>query len=236
MKVLVAVIAYNEEKNIEDALMDLLNNNKDNLYDIVVIDNSSEDNTLLNCKRLKVKTVPHCVNSGSSFGTLMTYFLYAYKNNYDILCQFDGDGQHIASFLPRIIEPISEGKADYVIGSRFLEKEGFQSYFFRKIGIRLFAFMVSRIIGHRITDITSGFRAYNKKVINFFAKHYKCEIFDTTQLLLLSHFAGAKVMEVPVKMRERRYGKSEYNLSKAVLFPLKGFVNILGCLLQKKKI
>jgi glycosyltransferase involved in cell wall biosynthesis len=234
VKTLVAVIAYNEGKNINKTLRDL--DAPDRGYDIVVIDNASIDDTAAVCISAGVKILSHCVNTGGAFGTVMTYFQYAYENNYDILCQFDGDGQHIASELSKIIEPIENGEADYVIGSRFIEKEGFQSFFFRKLGIKLFSFLDSLFLGKKVTDVTSGFRAYSKEVIRFFATHYKHEIHDTNQLLLLSHFAGARIHEVPVRMREREHGESEFNFLKALAFPLKGFVNIVGCLLQKRQI
>lgn len=234
MKILIAIIAFNEGENIRKTLKDLKSIGSD--YDIVVIDNASSDHTVNICDEDGVDVIAHCVNTGGSAGTVMTYFLYAYENKYDILCQFDGDGQHIASELPKIIEPIAKGESDYVIGSRFIDNEGFQSYFFRRLGIKLFACLNSKIIGKSITDATSGFRAYGRNVMEFYAKYYKHEIYDTSQLLLLSHFAGARIKEVPIEMRERMHGVSEYNLLNSISFPFKGLVNIIGCLLQKRQI
>ncbi len=234
MRVLIAVIAYNEEKNIVKVIKELQENNSG--YDIVVIDNCSNDATVELCRGMGIKVISHCVNSGSPFGTVMTYFLYAYHNHYDVLCQFDGDGQHVASELEKIISPVIENQADYVIGSRFLEKEGFQSYFMRRMGIRMFAFLDSLIIGQKLTDVTSGFRAYGKETIAFFANYYKHEIYDTSQLLLLSSAMGARIMEVPVVMRAREYGVSDFNFLNSVSFTLKGLINIVGCLLQRSRI
>jgi len=234
MKVLIAIITYNEAMNIESTIQELLDNN--NGYDFLLIDNASTDNTCALAKSKGIQSVVHCINSGGAMGTVTSYFLYAYLNNYDILCQFDGDGQHIASELCKIIEPIIAKEADYVIGSRFLTKDGFQSYFFRRIGILLFAKLNSFIIRQRVTDVTSGFRAYGKNVIEFFGRRYKHEIHDVNQLLLLSSFGGARIHEVPVKMRERKHGESEFNFINAFSFPFKGLVNILGCLLQGNQI
>lgn len=233
MKTLISVITYNEEKNIEKVIDDLQSNAD---YDIVVIDNGSQDNTVSICKNLGLRVISHCINSGSSFGTIKTYFLYAYHNNYDILCQFDGDGQHIAAELPKIIEPIRNGKADYVIGSRFLQNEGFQSYFFRRMGISLFAFLDSFLTGQKLTDVTSGFRAYGKKTIGLFAKYYRHELHDTSQLMLLSHYAGARIKEVPTKMKEREFGTSEFDFMHSASYTIKGLMNIIGCVLQKNQI
>jgi len=234
MKILIAVIAYNEEQNIVNTLNDLINNNFG--YDVVVIDNGSTDETASICKKMNIQCLSHCINSGNSSGTLTTYFMYANKNAYDVLCQFDGDHQHIASELNKIINPVLSDEADFVIGSRFLNDEGFKSYFFRRIGINIFSYLCSKILKRRITDVTSGFRCYNKKVIRLFGKQFRHEINDTIQLLLLAGFAGSKIVEVPVKMRERKFGVSEFNLSNAVLFPFYGMLNLLGSLLQKNNI
>lgn len=231
MKILVSVIAYNEEKNIESTLRDLIEHNIG--YDIIVIDNGSYDNTAKFCKDMGINVISHCINSGGSGGTATTYFMYAYLKQYDILCQFDGDGQHVASEIPKIINPIQNHEADYIIGSRFITEQGFQSYFFRRLGINLFSYLDSKLIGTKITDATSGFRAYNKKVISFFATYYKHEIYDSNQLLLMSSFSGFKIKEVPVIMNERRFGKSEFNIFNSITFPFKGIINIIGCYLQK---
>lgn len=234
MKILVAIPAFNEGRNIERTIKDLIDNNIG--YDFVVVDNGSFDDTVQVCKQLGVDVVSHCVNSGSSAGTVMTYLVYAYKHDYDILCQFDGDGQHIASELPKIIQPVKNGEADYVMGSRFLNGEGFQSTFMRRIGIRLFSYLDSKLTGLKITDVTSGFRAYSKKTIEFFVKYYRHELYDPSQLVLLSHYSGAKIKEVPVRMKERTDGRSEFQFFSSISFTLKGIINIVGCVLQKDQI
>lgn len=233
-RVLVAIIAYNEELNIRNTIQDL--RDADLGYDIVLVDNGSSDRTVEIAKEMNIPTVSHFINSGSSAGTVMTYFNYAYRYNYDVMCQFDGDGQHIASELPKIVDPVLNDEADYVIGSRFITKEGFQSYAVRRAGIRLFSFINSRIIGQKVTDITSGARAYNRKVFEFFAKKYRHEVYDTNQLLLLSHFAGARIKEVPVVMKEREHGVSEFNIYNALAFPAICLINIVGTLLQRSSI
>ena len=234
MKTLVAIIAYNEELSIRAALEDLRAHNCG--FDVAVIDNSSTDRTVKICRQLGVRVIPHCVNSGGAMGTVTTYFQAAYQDGYDCLCQFDGDGQHLASELPRILEPVQRGEADYVIGSRFLAKEGFQSTALRRLGVRLFSRLDWAIMGRRITDVTSGFRAYSPRVIEFFAQTYRFELHDTNQLLLASHFSGARVLEVPVRMRERLHGQSEFDLANALAYPLLGVVNILGVWLQQRNI
>jgi glycosyltransferase involved in cell wall biosynthesis len=230
-RVLVAVVVYNEEGNLGRVIADL---REHCAYDVVVVDNASTDGSIAICKRLGVPYVAHCTNTGGGMGTVKTYFQYAYVHGYDVLCQFDGDGQHIAAHLPAIVDPVLDGRADYVIGSRFLEKKGFQSSAVRRIGINLFSYLTSRIIGQNVTDITSGFRAYGKPVIELFARHYKHELYDTSQLLLLAHYAGARILEVPVEMQPRLSGVSEHTPLRASLFPFLSALNIVGCLLQRK--
>lgn len=231
-KILIAVLSFNEAENIEATLNDLKKHNFG--YDIVVIDDGSFDKTADIAKRNNVPVISHCINSGNYSNAAMTYFLYAYNNNYDILCQFDGDGQHQAEQLSKIIYPVAQGKLDVVIGSRFLEKKGFQSYFFRRLGINMFSKIDSKIIGTPLTDVTSGFRSYSKKIISFFGHVYKQELYDnTSQFLLITHYTGGKIGEVAIEMRARQAGNSLFNIWKSITFPLKGLVIVLGCILQK---
>ena len=235
MKILVSVISYNEEANIEATLRDLVDNNFG--YDVVVIDNGSSDRTGAICRGLGIPVVRHCVNTGSSVGTLLSYFIYAYARDYDVLCQFDADGQHRAVELPKIIDPVVAGRADIVIGSRFIERAGFQSTATRRIGIWLFSRLFSRVTGCRLTDITSGFRAYGRDVIEFFGHSYRDPIYDSmNQFLLLAFFAGLRVREVPVMMEPRQFGHSEFNLWNSIAFPVKGLMTFLACLLQRRRI
>lgn len=232
MKILIAVIAFNEAENIKSTLQDLSDNNFG--YDIVVIDDGSSDNTASLAADFGVAVIRHSINTGNAMETVKTYFTYAYRNHYDVVCQFDGDGQHIASELKKIIDPIKENAAEYIIGSRFLEKEGFQSSFFRRVAINSLSLICSKLMKQRITDITSGFRSYGRKTIHFFAREYKSEVHDTTQLLLLSYFAGIRIKEVPITMKARQFGESEFNPLRAISYVLKSFTNVLGTLLQRK--
>lgn len=233
MKILITVIAYNEAESIGKVIDDL---NKYNFgYDIIIIDNGSLDNTRKICESKNIRTLSHCINSDIN-GTWKTYFKYAWRNGYDIVCQFDGDGQHLAIELPKIINPIKNKEANQVIGSRFLGNNTFQSSLLRRIGIRLFSFILSGIFQYKIKDVTSGFIAFDRRIISFFSNYYKSEINDSNQTHLLSFFSGAKIKEVPVEMNLRMHGSSLYNWLNSIVYPFNGLFNIMGCLLLKKEI
>jgi glycosyltransferase involved in cell wall biosynthesis len=233
MKILIAVIAYNEAKSIGKVIDDL---NKHNFgYDLIVIDNGSFDDTRKICLEKKVRTLSHCINSDIN-GTWKTYLNYAWKNGYDVVCQFDGDGQHLAKEISKIIEPIKNKEANQVIGSRFLGNNTFKSTLIRRIGIRFFSFLLSIIFGYRIKDVTSGFIAFDRRIISFFSNYYKSEINDSNQTHLLSFYSGAEIKEVPVEMNLRMQGTSLFNWLNSIVYPFNGLFNIVGCLLMKKEI
>lgn len=232
-KILIAIIAHNEDQNIESAIDDLKDSSCE-AVDIVVIDDGSIDNTAGVAKDKGIKVISHCLNTNNAMNTVSTYLSYAYRHKYDVVCQFDGDGQHRADQLEFIIEPILKGEADYVIGSRFINKKGFQSTFIRRIGITLFSMINSKLIGKKITDSTSGFRAYSPLIMHYFDRIYKSELYDTNQLLLLSHYAGAIIKEVPVEMKNRIHGSSEFSFLRSLLFPLKGLICLAGVFIQER--
>ena len=232
-KVLIAVIAYNEASNIKNTIEDLQNNNFG--FDIVVVDNASIDNTVDIVESLGIDVLKHCINTGGGMGTVVTYLNYAYKNNYDCVCQFDGDGQHIAEELPKIVDLVIDKNVDYAIGSRFIEGEGFQSTALRRIGIKLFSTILSNITQNKLTDTTSGFKAYSRKIMNTFSIKDRIELNDINQFLLISFYDGAKISEVPVVMKEREFGESEFNFINSIKFPLNGIINIFGTWMQKRK-
>ena len=175
----------------------------------------------------------HPVNTGGSAGVIKTALFYSYYHNYDIYCHMDGDNQHCAAELEKLVQPLIDNESDIVIGSRFIEKKGFQSHFLRRSGIRFFSKILSNKTKHKLTDITSGFRAYNKNAIEYFALKYKHEIEASVQMLLIASFSGLIIKEVPVIMKPRKTGKSEIHLINALKFPIYGTISLIGTLLQK---
>jgi len=204
-KILIIIPAYNESEDIIRVINSIKKLNLD--YDILVIDDGSKDNTYELAKSINnVQVLRLFLNLGIG-GAVQTGFKFANKNDYDIAIQFDGDGQHVAEEIEKLVNTINQGY-DLVIGSRFLyEGENFKSSKIRRVGIKLFEIINSMIIKQRITDNTSGFRAFNKNAINFLSKYYPEDYPEPEAVVLLAKF-NFKIKEIPVKMNPRIGGKS----------------------------
>jgi glycosyltransferase involved in cell wall biosynthesis len=235
MRILTVISNYNEQGAIESAIRDFQTQSSI-ASDLLVVDNCSTDSSLKLIRRAGVDYLRHPVNTGGSAGVIKTALLYAEIKGYDVYCHMDGDNQHNARELSKLVQPIVSGEADLVIGSRFLTREGFQSLPIRKIGIFSFSRLLSWLTGQRITDLTSGFRAYNRRAIAFFGRQYKHEFEACVQMLMVASYAGLKIREMPVVMNPRLTGRSEINLRNAVKFPLYGLIAIVGTRLQKPAI
>lgn len=217
MKVLVIIPAYNEQENILHTIQDL------DVYfpkmDRVVINDDSQDNTKALLEKNRIDHINLPVNLGIG-GGVQTGYLYAYENGYDIAVQMDGDGQHCAAELQKVIQPILDGKADVVIGSRFLTKEGFQSTFLRRMGIRFLSNIVWCCTGKRIQDVTSGFRAVDRRFIEIFSREYAQDYPEPEAIVAAAKYNG-KICEVPVIMRERKNGRSSIRSVQSLYYMVK---------------
>lgn len=217
MKTLVIIPAYNEELNIMRVVKDLEENAKD--CDFVVINDCSKDNTIQVLLKNSVNFIDLPINLGIG-GGVQTGYRYALRNGYDIAIQFDGDGQHDARYISKLISPIEKGEANVVIGSRFLEKEGFQSSAIRRFGINFLSKLIYMLCGIRVTDVTSGMRAVDKKIINLYAEQY-AQDYPEPEAILSAGVAGAKIKEIPVQMRERIAGESSISAWKSIYYMIK---------------
>ena len=217
LRKLVIIPAYNESASIVNTVNDIKKNAPD--FDYVVINDHSKDNTLQICKDAGLNVIDLPLNLGIG-GAVQTGYLYACQNGYDIAVQFDGDGQHDAKYLNEMAEPLVKEQADMVIGSRFIEKEGFQSSFTRRLGIRYFTFLIKILTGQKITDPTSGYRMCNRKIIELFAGNYPKDYPEpeTTTWILRKKL---KVLEIPVIMRAREEGVSSISLKKSFYYMFK---------------
>jgi len=200
--------------------------------DVLVIDDGSTDDSVDIAMAAGARVVSLPYNMGIGSATQLGY-RYANENGYDAAVQIDGDGQHDPAELHKILGPIESGKADLVVGSRFIEKEGFQSTAVRRVGISLFAKVLSWLTGERVTDPTSGFRAAGRRTIKLFAAEYP-EDYPGVESIYLSHLAGLKVSEVPVLMRSRSGGRSSITPLRSVYYVIKVTLVLLVWMLRKK--
>lgn len=219
MKVLLIIPAYNEEENILKVCREIEQYSDEINY--VVINDGSKDNTLKILEENDLNHINLIQNLGIG-GAVQTGYKYAYQNGYDIAIQFDGDGQHDINYVPNICEPILNGQADMVIGTRYLDKSEskFQSTFMRRFGANIISFFIKICTKKKITDPTSGFRAVNKNIIEEFAKEYPIEYPEPESTVCMLK-KGYIVTEVPVSMKERQGGTSSIRLFKTVDYMIK---------------
>lgn len=239
MKVLLIIPAYNEEDNIQNTISNIeqftTNNiNLDFELDYIIINDGSTDNTKEICERQGFNVVNLIQNLGIG-GAVQTGYMYAETYGYDVAVQFDGDGQHDINSLPRLLEPIIRGSADFVVGSRFVDGTSeFKSTLMRRIGISYLSTIIKIFARCKILDPTSGFRAANKKVIKHLAKKYPVDYPEPEAVVDLSRHSF-KLAEVQVNMMERSGGVSSISSWKSVYYMIKVSMAIICSSLQKKR-
>lgn len=217
MRILVIIPAYNEEKNIKQVVKNLEKDYPE--YDYVVINDCSADKTRQILCKNNMNFLDLPVNLGIG-GAVQAGYLYALNYNYDIAVQMDGDGQHNAEYIRDIVEPIIKGEVDSVVGSRFINHEGFQSSLLRRLGIYLLSGLIKITCGVKVLDVTSGFRAVNQKCIEMFAHEY-AQDYPEPEAIVLSAMQGIKIKEVPVIMNERLGGTSSISGLKSLYYMIK---------------
>lgn len=225
MKVLVIVPAFNEALNIQKMLCRLAQEAPH--ADYVVINDCSTDNTEEILKENGLQYISLPVNLGIG-GGIQTGYKYGVEKGYDIIIQQDGDGQHDPKYIKDVCAPIEQGEADIVIGSRFINREGFQSSGIRRLGIRFLSRLVRLKCGTVIKDVTSGYRAVNRRYAGFFAAHYPAD-YPEPEAIVSASLAGARIREVPVIMKSREFGSSSINLRRSVYYMIKVSLAILLC-------
>lgn len=224
-KVLVIIPAYNEAESIVRVVKQMMEQAPE--YDYLVVNDGSTDDTLALCKREGFQYIDLPINMGIG-GAVQAGYIYARKNRYDIAVQVDGDGQHDITYLERMIAPILAREADVVIGSRFLEKEGFQSSAGRRAGINILSFLIWLTTGRRIKDVTSGYRAVNKMFIRIYSEDYPMDYPEPEAIVAAIMHLG-KVKEIPVRMRAREGGTSSITFKKSIYYMIKVTLAILIC-------
>jgi glycosyltransferase involved in cell wall biosynthesis len=222
------VPAYNEAASVAEVVAELRALPD---VDVVVIDDGSTDRTAERALTAGARVVSLPFNLGIG-GAVQTGYLVALEGGYEVAVQVDGDGQHPARELPRLAAAVASEGADLVVGSRFLLPTPYRAPFTRRVGMRFFARVVSRLLGVRITDTTSGFRAAGPHAIRLFAEAYPHD-YPEVEAVVVAARTGLKVVEIPVAMRERRGGRSSITPIRSAYYVVKVLLAVLMEMVRK---
>ncbi|HKF80038.1 MAG TPA: glycosyltransferase family 2 protein [Thermoleophilaceae bacterium] len=189
-------------------------------FDVLVIDDGSTDGTGEVAEDARAHVLRHPFNLGIG-GAVQSGFVYALDNGYDYMVQVDADGQHLPEEIPKLLAAMdADPSLDMVCGSRFMTGHRYPAPISRRTGIHLFAFLLSRIMGRRVSDPTSGFRLYNRRGIALFARDYPHD-YPEVEAVLMVHFHRLKMHEVAVRMLKRDGGASSISSGKSVYYMMK---------------
>jgi hypothetical protein len=230
---LAVVPAYNEAATLSHVLDELRRHAPE--FDVVVVDDGSTDETarLAALAKVHVLRLPFNVGIG---GAVQAGFKFAAQNDYDYLVQVDADGQHEPSEIHKLIDAMNaDPSLDMICGSRFIQDFKYPAPISRRTGIHLFAFILSRIVGQRITDPTSGFRLYNRRAISLFSRDYPHD-YPEVEAVLMLHFHRLRMREYPVRMLQRGGGVSSISSGKSVYYMLKVLLAIFVGLVRARPV
>ena len=223
MKTLILIPCYNEEENIEQVVERLRSTVPE--ADYLVINDCSRDNSRSILQKNGYRYLDLPINLGIG-GGVQSGYLYARDHGYDITVQMDGDGQHDPAYLRQVIAPVESGELDMCIGSRFIEKEGFQTSFMRRFGIQILSVLIRLLCGQKVRDTTSGFRACGRELTAFYAEHY-AQDYPEPEAIIAAVMNGYKVGEVPVVMAERQGGVSSINTLHSAYYMVKVTLSLI---------
>jgi glycosyltransferase involved in cell wall biosynthesis len=231
---LAVVPAYNEAETVADVIASVQLHAPG--FDVLVVDDGSTDDTAAIAEENGARVLRLPFNLGIG-GAVQAGFLFAMEHDYDFVVQVDGDGQHVADEIPKLIAAMDEDRSlDMVCGSRFLTEDyDYPAPISRRTGIHVFAFLLSRIAGKRISDPTSGFRLYNRRAIALFARDYPHD-YPEVEALLMVHFHRLRMREVPVRMLRRGGGVSSIRSGKSVYYMLKVLLAIFVGLFRARPV
>lgn len=220
MKTLIIIPAYNEQDNIERVVDNLIENYPQ--YDYLVVNDGSSDKTAYLCLKNRYNMLDLPVNLGLG-GGFQAGMKYALKKEYDAAIQYDGDGQHDARYIEKMLEEMQTTGADIIIGSRFVSEKKPKNL--RMLGSNIIQLCIFLTTGKKVVDPTSGMRLFNRRMIKKLANtmNYGPEP-DTVAYLIR---CGARVKEVQVEMQERIAGESYLNMFRSIQYMMQMIVSIL---------
>ncbi len=231
---LAVVPAYNEAAAISDVVETL--RERAPRFDVIVIDDGSTDETARQARQAGGVVVRLPFNLGIG-GAVQAGFLYALEHGYDYMVQVDGDGQHEPAEIEKLLRAMdSDPRLDMVCGSRFLgEDQSYPAPVSRRTGIHLFAFALTKVLGVRVTDPTSGFRLYNRRAIELFARDYPND-YPEVEAVLMLHAHRLSMTEVSVRMHVRGSGRSSITTGRSAYYMIKVSLALLVGLMRRRSV
>lgn len=228
-KKLIIIPAYNEQGSIGAVVETIRKQVGD--ADILVVNDGSQDRTARMAREsgAMVISLPYNMGIGTA---VQSGFLFAKEKGYHFVVQVDGDGQHPVKEIPRLLEALANG-ADVAIGSRFVQPTGYRPPFFRAVGIKVFSFLVSLIVGKKVHDTTSGFRATNRRAILLLTETYPHD-YPEVEALITLHRHRMKFVEIPVEMNYRREGKSSISAKAGIYYMMKVTLAVLVAVIKRR--
>ena len=223
MHVLITIPAHNEEKTIGDVIGNIkkVMAKSKHKYDVMVVDDGSTDKTGPVARKAGAFVVSHPYNYGLA-ETFRTEMKQVLLKKPDVIVHIDADGQYQPDEIPKLMKPIEEGKADLVLGSRFMGKIE-KMPVIKRWGNKAFSRAISKVTGVKITDGQTGFRAFTGEVAE------KVKIISThtyTQEMVIKAIKEKfRVIEVPIYFAKRKAGKSKL-ISNPFGYALRAWVNI----------
>lgn len=234
-KVLIVIPAYNEANTVGGVIGEIrgvLADRPDLATEILVVDDASTDETRKRSLDAAVPVVSLPVNLGIG-GAMQTGYRFARDHEFDIAVQIDGDGQHDAADILKLIDTLQERGLDMVIGSRFVEgAPHYKPSFARKLGMLFSQALLYMGTGKRVFDTTSGFRAVNRPLIELFARNYPQSFAGVVPLVLASR-KGYRFLEIPASFKYRAHGASSINFFKSAFYPIQISLAIIGVLIRR---
>jgi glycosyltransferase involved in cell wall biosynthesis len=228
---LVIVPALNEASNIARVITALREHVP---ADVVVINDGSTDGTGAIARQLGVSVIDMPFNVGIG-AAVQSGLLFALRRGYSLAIQVDGDGQHPPAEIRKLMTRIESEDCDVVIGSRFVERSSYRGSIMRRTGIAIFWMVNALILRRRITDSTSGFRAFNRAAIEFLASEYPHDFPEPESIVTLCR-NGFRVVEVPVEMKARANGRSSITLLRSFYYMLKVLIAMtIGATRRRKR-
>lgn len=229
-KILVVIPALNEAEQIAQVVQQVKKEVPE--AQVLVVNDGSSDQTEQKAVVAGAKVLSHPFNMGYGVA-LQTGYKYALQYGFDYVLQMDGDGQHDPRYLQGLLKEVQEGGVAVAIGSRFLGEGEYQVSLLRRVGMRLFGFIASRLSGQKITDPTSGYQALNQRAIEFCTRDAFPGDYPDADVLIMLHRAGLRFREVPVGMHPNLNGRSMHSGLKPLYYIYKMLLSIMLNLMRK---